>query len=196
MRNSSQRAKIVSSLQQSASKRLLHGGANTVDVLSGYISIIKCFSILEPRGVLLDKIARPIRRYLKERNDTVKEVLSGILGDSTSAINYLSEELIHSASNYGKVFNQAGEDDLEWNPDPLDAPPDFKSDNKIFDVISNLISIFDNKELIVKHLVKRFADTMLLSSDFDEEKMVSVFFFLFLITKSFILTELFIACDN
>lgn len=179
MRNSSQRAKIVSSLQQSASKRLLHGGANTVDVLSGYISIIKCFSILEPRGVLLDKIARPIRRYLKERNDTVKEVLAGILGDSTSAIKFLSEELIQSASNYGKVFNQGSEDDLNWNPDPLDAPPDFKADNKIFDIISNLISIFDSKELIVKHLVKRFADTMLLSSDFDEEKMVGVLFIYF-----------------
>lgn len=173
VRNSQQRAAIVNSLQQSCSRRLLHGGANTVDVLLGYISIIRSLSLLEPRGVLLDKVARPIRRYLKDRDDTIKEVLSGILGDKKSPIRELSNELVSLG-----VCKESGpeEDDLNWQPDPLDAPPDFgggggNGQNGV-DIIGSLISIFDNKDVMVKELMKRFADTMLFSHEFDEETVL------------------------
>lgn len=173
MRNSHQRAAIVNSLQQSCSRRLLHGGANTVDVLSGYISIIRCFSILEPRGVLLDKVARPIRRYLKDRDDTIKEVLSGILGDKKSPIKELSTELVGLASLRLAESQYVDDyDDPNWQPDPMDAPPDFRTENKSFDIIGNLISIFENKDVMVKELMKRFSDTMLFSHEFDEETML------------------------
>lgn len=56
---------LVNSFQQSCKTRLLHPGADTQDIISQYISTIKCFLILDPPGVLLDKVAKPIRKHLK-----------------------------------------------------------------------------------------------------------------------------------
>lgn len=184
-------------MQHSCSRRLLHGGANTVDVLALYVSLIRVFAKLEPRGVLLHKIARPIRRYLKERNDTIREVLSGLLGDKRSPIKDLASELVNAAkiedSHTGTLENTVSvneashekmkemttsyktllkDPDMNWIPDPMDAPPDFQTDNKTFDVISNLVSVFDNKDVLVKELMIRFADTMVFSHEFDEETML------------------------
>ena len=46
-------------------KRLLHPGADTKDILTQYVSTIRCLRILDPPGVLLYKVADPIRRYLR-----------------------------------------------------------------------------------------------------------------------------------
>lgn len=47
-------------------KRLLHPGADTKDILLQYVSTIKCLRIVDPPGVLLFKVADPIRRYLRQ----------------------------------------------------------------------------------------------------------------------------------
>lgn len=47
------------------SRRLLHPGADTKMILQQYVSIIKCLRIIDPQGVLLFKVADPIRRYLR-----------------------------------------------------------------------------------------------------------------------------------
>lgn len=46
-------------------RRLLHPGADTKDILTQYVSIIRCLRIIDPPGVLLHKVADPIRRYLR-----------------------------------------------------------------------------------------------------------------------------------
>jgi anaphase-promoting complex subunit 2 len=46
-------------------KRLLHPGADTKVILGQYVSTIKCLRIIDPPGVLLFKVADPIRRYLR-----------------------------------------------------------------------------------------------------------------------------------
>lgn len=46
-------------------KRLLHPGADTKDILTQYVSIIRCLRLVDPPGVLLFKVADPIRRYLR-----------------------------------------------------------------------------------------------------------------------------------
>ena len=45
--------------------RLLHPGADTKMILQQYVSIIKCLRTIDPQGVLLFKVADPIRRYLR-----------------------------------------------------------------------------------------------------------------------------------
>jgi len=52
-------------LTSSCAKRLLHPAADTFTILAYYISTIKAFRMLDPPGVLLDKVARPIQIYLK-----------------------------------------------------------------------------------------------------------------------------------
>lgn len=45
--------------------RLLHPGADTKVILGQYVSTIKCLRIIDPPGVLLYKVADPIRQYLR-----------------------------------------------------------------------------------------------------------------------------------
>jgi anaphase-promoting complex subunit 2 len=49
----------------SNAKRLLHPGADTRLILQQYVATIKCLRIVDPPGVLLFKVADPIRRYLR-----------------------------------------------------------------------------------------------------------------------------------
>ena len=46
-------------------KRLLHPGADTKDILTQYVSMIRCLRMIDPPGVLLHKVADPVRRYLR-----------------------------------------------------------------------------------------------------------------------------------
>lgn len=156
-----QRAKVVNVFQKSCKKRLLQGGATTVDIISCYISTIRAFCLLDPRGVLLEKVARPIRRYLKEREDTISVLIFGLLGEPSSDISFLSEEL----ANTRKTQGQAIEDDLadmEWVPDPLDAPPDFRK-GLPSDIVGSLISLYENREVFVKEFTAVFANRLLTS---------------------------------
>lgn len=161
----------MTQFQKSCSKRLLHGGANTVDILYGYISGIKCFSILDSRGVLLERISRPIRRYLKEREDTTPELVSGILGLPSSNISSLADELKMTISKQDSDASNR-QNDANWYPDPLDAPADFNTMNN-FDIIGNLLAMYDSKDGIIKELIKRFAEKMLLFSEQVPEDIVS-----------------------
>ena len=72
---------LVSSFTQVLSQRLLHPGASTSEILQIYISLIRAFTLLDPRGVLIDRVARPIRHYLRDREDTVRVIVAGLLAN-------------------------------------------------------------------------------------------------------------------
>lgn len=158
MTRPSQRAKVVSAFQKVCSANLLRGGINTVDIVSGYISTMRSFAILDPRGVLLDRVARPIRRYLRDREDTVGALISGLLGDDSSAIKELAEQLKSSAVGTGPTQDDCM--DLDWKPDPPDAPADFMRES-LADIVGSLLSIYDNKEVFVRELMAVFANRLL-----------------------------------
>jgi anaphase-promoting complex subunit 2 len=122
----------------SCAKRLLHPGADTVSIIAQYISTIKAFRMLDPPGVLLDKVSRPIQKYLKciscqiffnvrERENTVSCILSGLMGDESS------EMWMELNSNPGEGGWAVGEEeqgyfeDMNWEPTPIDAAPGFLS---------------------------------------------------------------------
>lgn len=163
--------------------RLLHPGAGTNEILQVYISIIRAFNLLDPRGVLLDRIARPIRRYLRDREDTVKVIVSGLLADPadaallpTSSAEILIELSTELARARGRALDSnVGEldwDDMHWTPDPVDAAPDYRKP-KNSDVIGSLISLFESKETFVKEMQGMLADRLLQNrSDFNQEMSV------------------------
>ena len=121
------------------SQRLLHPGASTTEILQIYISLIRCFAQLDPKGVLLDRVARPIRRYLKDRDDTVKVIVAGLLADGEGgdgdgeAATSNSDVLAELAVELGRASELASQeaeddgdlewDDMRWVPDPVDAGP-------------------------------------------------------------------------
>ncbi|KAM5474301.1 hypothetical protein MauCBS54593_001875 [Microsporum audouinii] len=164
-------------------QRLLHPGASTVEILQLYISIIRALTQLDPRGVLLDRVARPIRRYLRERDDTVKVIVNGLLADVSETKDQdnpdpdtlveLAVEL--TSARQASLRNNSGEldwDDMNWVPDPIDAAVDYKR-SKHSDVIGSMITLFDSKEVFVKELQESLSDRLLnKGGTFDQEVSV------------------------
>ena len=170
-------------------QRLLHPGSSTVEILRVYISIIRAFNVLDPKGVLLDRAARPIRRYLRERDDTVKAIVGGLLADDRAAaekpttttrkkknetLSELASELVNAHEQLHNNLN-TGEldwDDMNWMPDPIDAAPDYRK-SKTSDVVGGLISLFDSKEAFVREMQSLLAERLLRKkADFDQEVSV------------------------
>jgi len=108
-----------SGLKRRNLKRLLHPGAETKDVITQYISTIRCLRILDPPGVLLHKVAEPIRNHLKSRPDTVRCVVATLVeGDE------LQDE--NEAGGLIRTNNDENVEDFwdpQWEPEPVDAAP-------------------------------------------------------------------------
>ncbi|CEJ61810.1 hypothetical protein PMG11_10327 [Penicillium brasilianum] len=175
------RAHVTQSFITILNQRLLHPGASTVEILQLYISIIRAFHLLDPKGVLLDRIARPIRRYLRDRDDTIKVIVSGLLAEpaATSARtpSHANETLVELSTELSKAHQLSMEtntseldwDDMNWMPDPVDAAPDYRK-SKSSDVIDSLVSLFDSKETFVKELQTLLSDRLIQKREnYDQE---------------------------
>ncbi|KAJ7028436.1 hypothetical protein C8F04DRAFT_1119316 [Mycena alexandri] len=162
-----QRASLVQSLRKANRKRLLHPGADTKLILSQYVATIKCLRIVDPPGVLLFKVADPIRRYLRERPDTIRSIVANLVGDDDSG-----DSLVDENEPIQPLQQLETEDynDPHWDPEPIDAGPDFRT-NKPSDVISTLVSIYDSKDLFVKELQVLLAQRLLAITDDNFEKV-------------------------
>jgi anaphase-promoting complex subunit 2 len=60
--------------------------------------------------------------------------------------------------------------DMNWDPDPIDAGPDFRA-NKPSDVVSTLVSIYDSRDLFVKELQVLLAQRLLAIKEDGYEKV-------------------------
>lgn len=163
-----QRADLVQALRHANNKRLLHPGADTKDILSHYVSTIKCLRIVDPPGVLLFKVADPTRRYLRDRPDTIRCIVASLVGDGESGDSLVDENDPIQPLQQPEMENYS---DPEWNPEPIDAGPDFRA-SKSSDVISTIVSIYDTKDLFVKELQVLLAQRLLAVKDgnFDRER--------------------------
>ncbi|KAI9823591.1 MAG: hypothetical protein M1832_002372 [Thelocarpon impressellum] len=172
------RTHLTTSFGAVIAQRLLHPGASTIEILQIYISLIKSFGLLDPKGVLLDRVARPIRRYLKEREDTVKVIVTGLLADVDEDLGSAPPDvLVELAIELNQASELAGQgeddgdldwNDLSWMPDPIDAGPDYKK-SKGSDVVGSLISLFDSKDVFVKEF-QNIMGERLLKRDLELEK--------------------------
>ena len=174
----SSRTYLTTTFSSIVSHRLLQPGASTTEILQVYISIIRAFTLLDPKSVLLDRVARPIRRYLRERDDTVNIVVGGLLADPEDEANpgdilqELAIEMNKSTAAKGEDETDEGDldyDDMKWMPDPVDAGPDYKK-SKNSDVIGSLISLFESKDVFVKEFQNILGERLLQKEyEFDRE---------------------------
>lgn len=174
----SSRTYLTTTFSGIVSHRLLQPGASTTEILQVYISIIRAFTLLDPKGVLLDRVARPIRRYLRERDDTVTIVVGGLLADpeedwsATDVLLELAIEINKSSTTKGEDKNDDGDidyEDMNWMPDPVDAGPEYKK-SKNSDVIGSLISLFESKDIFVKEFQNILGERLLQKEyEFDRE---------------------------
>ena len=169
------RAHLISHFTTAVGHRLLHPGMSTTEILRIYIYIIRAFTFLDPKGVLLDRVARPIRRYLRERDDTVRIVISGLLADPAPDDAISSPEaLVELAVELGKASETAADDedadldfdDMSWQPDPVDAGPEYRR-SKHADIIGTMTSLFDAKDVFVKEFQNILGERLLQTTNND-----------------------------
>jgi anaphase-promoting complex subunit 2 len=173
---------LTSSFSQQISRRLLQPGATTTYILNVYISIIRSFHVLEPKGVLLERVARPIRRYLKEREDTARIIISSLLTDlsddtgikfsSNSELSYeIACEMAKPFANYGQDMDEElNWGDMNWQPLPQDASPEYKK-SKVEDVIWFLLTLWEREDFI-NELKNIYGDHLLRCQDPEYEKEI------------------------
>lgn len=148
------RASVVSKFQFNCNKHLLQGGVQTTDIIKMYISTLKAFIVLEPRGILLDKALKPISRYLKMRGDSVSCIVEGMLGEPNSPLSFLLGELQKKPAESRK------NNSYDWQPDPIDASSDFSQNAGYSDIIGSLLSL-SQTEVFVRKFTEVFAERML-----------------------------------
>ncbi|OJD37925.1 anaphase-promoting complex subunit [Diplodia corticola] len=172
---------LTNSFLQQVSRRLLHAGATTTHILDIYIYVIRAFIELDPKGILLEKVARPIRRYLRDREDTARIIVSSLLADvedeygnrvelSSDISAEIAEEMLNPvAANVQDEDLELNWTDMNWMPDPVDASPEYRK-AKSENVLAYLLSLYDRedfinelKNILGEHLLKNEG------SDFEKE---------------------------
>ncbi|GAA5869819.1 hypothetical protein JCM3774_000505 [Rhodotorula dairenensis] len=167
LQKTDQRSLLVARLRAQLSERLLHPGVDTKDVITTYISTIRCLRIVDPAGVLLSRVADPIRQYLRSRTDTIRCIVASLIEEGNPLFVELSSseaKLVSDSRDEAENYN-----DPKWTPDPVDAPPNYRK-SKGADVIQLLVSIYDSKDVFVKELQVLLAQRLLAIRDYALEK--------------------------
>ncbi len=73
--------------------------------MTAYVSAIKALMSLDPSGVMMENVCQPLKRYLRNRDDTVKCIVSNLTDDGDSS-NDLMEEFCKDLGKYFWRFKQ------------------------------------------------------------------------------------------
>ncbi|EMD00331.1 hypothetical protein BAUCODRAFT_64305 [Baudoinia panamericana UAMH 10762] len=157
--------------------RLLHAGASTIEILSIYTNVIYVFRELDPRGVMLEKVAGPIRNYLRTRDDTVNIIAASFLAatvDAEGVIHIKKADLdkicfrIAVEAAKSSLANNRQQKTLDWNdmawkPEPVDAGPNHKAAESD-DIVTYILGLFDPEDFI-KEITTVLAQHLLQATD-------------------------------
>ncbi|KAK2832959.1 hypothetical protein Q5P01_016848 [Channa striata] len=163
LERTNQRQQLLTSLKSAFESRLLHPGVHTSDILTVYISAIKALRELDPSMVILQVACQPIRKYLRTREDTVRQIVAGLTGD-VEGCSDLASELSRGdpVTLEMQDSDEEGNDPEDWTPDPTDAVPDkMGTKHRSSDIISLLVSIYGSKNIFIDEYRAVLADRLL-----------------------------------
>ena len=193
------RSHLIKGLKQSIEQRLLHPGVNTSDILTAYVSAIKALMSLDSSGVMMENVCEPLKKYLRNRDDTVKCIVSNLTDDGDNS-NDLMEEFCKDLYSYEGVndmidsntaaplqltpnsnSNDASSNLAKlkawqmWTPDPIDALNagyDGSSLGSKSNIISMLVNIYGSKDMFVNEYKTLLGDRLLSNYSFNMEKEI------------------------
>jgi anaphase-promoting complex subunit 2 len=165
---------LCNSFSDQIQRRLLHAGASTAEILGIYVNVIHAFKALDSRGVLLERVAIPIRHYLRARDDFVPIIAASFLAemDQDESVKAADPDKICpditmevANSTVEDLYDQKklDWDDMQWVPDPIDAGPGYKA-SKSEDVIAYILDLFEQDEFI-KEVTSVLAQHLLDATD-------------------------------
>lgn len=178
------REMISKCIIESINKQLLHVGVSTDVILRVYASCVESIKILDNTCVMMHKICKIIKDYIKKRSDTVRSIVNYLINDSGSDWHTKTQQnsaMIVDEEDMAQVndeFLPSIEENTikhwqEWNPDPPDAPPgDSRFYRQSADLFNMLVSIYGSKELFVKEYRQLLAERLIEEefADIDAEK--------------------------
>ncbi|CAH0480053.1 unnamed protein product [Peronospora belbahrii] len=169
-----QHGELVQEFRDVLQSRLLQPGANTSAILDIYVSTIKAFRLLDPKGVLLEALSGPVKEYLRKRKDTVRCIVQSLTDEQNGD---LFEEL--RRDNMRIIQHDDDSDDDEdispdlWEPDPIEADPTKSSQSRSSDdILRILVNIYGSRELFVNEYRMMLADKLLQNREFDTDRDV------------------------
>lgn len=115
---------------------------------------------MDPKGVLLDRVAKPIRRHLRDRPDTARIIVASLLADvqdsngntlyPTGDISLeIATEMLHPVASQHDHDHDLDWGNMAWTPDPVDAGPEYRK-SRSTDIISSLLSLYDREDFITE----------------------------------------------
>jgi anaphase-promoting complex subunit 2 len=174
---------LVVTLQRTFRQRVLHCGASTQDITECYVKTVRALTVLDPSGVLLHAVCPTLQRYLRQRPDTVRTIVTLLTHDGEGNFDLFGEfEETEDATTVRDT--ESSEDDesehengnrrgnrVRWSPQPLYAQPgaDPQSQPPI-DILSMLINIYGSKELFVNEYITLLAERLLNTSTFETDR--------------------------
>lgn len=189
------RAHVIKTLKSSIEQRLLHPGVNTSDILTAYVSAIKALISLDSSGVMMENVCEPLKRYLRNRDDTVKCIVSNLTDDGDTSNDLMEEfckdlgafenaqDIIDSNMAVPMVIPTDGNENKSkikswemWVPDPIDAVSNAINDGSNMgsksNIITMLVNIYGSKDLFVNEYKTLLGDRLLSSYSFNMEKEI------------------------
>ncbi|KAI8915286.1 hypothetical protein DFJ77DRAFT_462007 [Powellomyces hirtus] len=161
LKTSVQKDELVESLKTVLEARILHAGVATEDIVSLFIATENCLRLLDPSSNLLLRTIEPMKQYLRRRPDTVKHILTRMLDQNSELA-----EAMREPDNC--VDDEDFDDSADWNPEPIDAVGSRQERN--VDIITRLISVFENKEVFVNEFHKILLESLLHKTGYDTEQ--------------------------
>lgn len=158
------RDKFIHTLKSSFKTRLLHPGVSTTDIIEAYITAIKALKLLDPQGVILQIVCDPIRNYLKARDDTVRCIITSLTNDNIADSRQQNENITAKENEDDEVLDNW----KCWVPQPIGVS---KINKEVLhsDIITNLVNIFDSKDLFVQQYQHLLAQRLLSNMEIDME---------------------------
>uniref|UniRef100_A0A0N4ZXA9 Anaphase-promoting complex subunit 2 n=1 Tax=Parastrongyloides trichosuri TaxID=131310 RepID=A0A0N4ZXA9_PARTI len=167
------REMISKCITESVNRHLMHVGVSTDIILRVYASCVESIKILDNTCVMMHKICKIIKDYIKKRPDTVRSIVNYLINDSTSdwhSKTHQNSGIIVDEEDMAQVndeFLPSIEENTiknwkDWKPDPPDAPPgDSRFYKQSADLFNMLVSIYGSKELFVKEYRQLLAERLI-----------------------------------
>ncbi|GMS90881.1 hypothetical protein PENTCL1PPCAC_13056 [Pristionchus entomophagus] len=170
------RDRLVSTLIHCVTARLLHVGIQTFTILHAYASAVESLRVLDSSCVIMHRVCKVIKEYIKKRPDTVRQIITYITTEKRHDINFAKHKNSAMVVDEDDIlgFNDEflpgggsvldGDDDPRWEkwmPDPPDAQPGESCRfRKSADVFNMLVSVYGSKEMFVKEYRQLLAERL------------------------------------
>ncbi|SPO00936.1 related to component of the anaphase promoting complex [Cephalotrichum gorgonifer] len=164
------RLQLTDAFSEALRRRLLHPGCSTLKILRVYISMIRTFHALDHSKVLLDRVVHSLQLYLRQRNDAIRIVVTGLLANYSKEEEELAKgklvelsRLLDDPSQDRRTNFEDEEldwDDMDWVPVPVDAAVNYKRP-KSEDVVGTLIGALGSQDIFIKEFQGVIAERLL-----------------------------------